>query len=128
MHLAATQAQFAGEAGGGLPLGNPPQDQDQLRRGLVGLGEDGARQDGVEAVALLAAIARKGRGTPSGTPLWGTTAGAAQAVRVQVLFQPCQAGVGVEQVVDGKVDHTGVLSCYCTLVAHEPSTFLALDV
>src|SRR5207244_11358813 len=99
---------FAGEAGGGLPLGNPPQDQDQLRRALVGLGEDGAGQHRVEAVALLAAIGRKGGRPPSGTPLVGATAGAAQAVRVQGRVQPGQAGGVVEQVVDGKVDHTSV--------------------
>jgi hypothetical protein len=42
VHLAPTQTQFAREPGGGLALGNPPQDQDQLRRGLMGLGEDSA--------------------------------------------------------------------------------------
>ncbi len=120
MHLTPTQIQLTREPGGGFPFGNPPQDQDQLRRGLVGLGEDGAGQHRVEAVALLAAIGRKGGRTSGGTPLGSATAGAAQAFGVQVLFQPGQAGLLVEQLVDGKVDHTRVLSCYCTLVAHEP--------
>jgi hypothetical protein len=50
----------------------------------VGLGEDGTGQHRGEAVAVLAAIGRKGGRTPSRTPLGGATAGAAQAVRVQV--------------------------------------------
>jgi hypothetical protein len=40
---------------------------------------------------------------------------------VQVLFQPGETSVAVEQVVDGKVDHPCVLSHPCTPIAHEPT-------
>jgi hypothetical protein len=73
MHLAAAQAQFACEPGGGLPFGNPPEDQDQLRGSLGSLGPDGPGQYRIEAVAVLAAIGRKGGRTLSGMPSWGAT-------------------------------------------------------
>jgi len=127
VHLPATEAQFPGEPGGALAFGDPAQDQHQLPRGLVRLGKDGPRQDGIEAVALLTAIGWERSRPPSGTAFGGTTARAAEALRVQVLFQPSETGVLGEQVGDGKVDHTGVLSHPCTPIAHEPKFQVTID-
>lgn len=112
VHPRAGNAKLPGQAGRTLALGNPTQHQDDLRRSLARLLEDGASQDGVVAAAGLAPISSPDtiyaialvHVAPS-----GAAPRALQALGVQMPFKPLLTFVFIEEFADGEIDHGAIL-------------------
>jgi len=78
---------------------------------LLRLGKRGARQQGVIAVTVTAAIGRKvfllAKEPSVGTP----AVGAMQPIGMQMVFQPLRTGIIIQQVRDGKINHAVLPWC-----------------
>ena len=101
----AVSVQLPGEPGGGLPLGDPPEDQEDLGRPAVGLVEDrpGERVEH-PAAAVTAVVQHRGAVSPvDPQAVAGVTARAGQAVGVEEVDQLLVAGVLVHELGDREV-------------------------
>jgi hypothetical protein len=107
----AADAEFAGELGGGHPLGDAAEDQEDLRGAAVGLVELGAGEAVEDPSAGLAAVVED-RGAVAAVDLQLVTGGAAwagQPVGVEEGEELGVAGVLVHVFSDGKI-HDGAPS------------------
>jgi len=114
----AVPVQFAGEPCGGLALGDPPEDQEDLRGPPVGLVEGGA-SEGIEhpAAGVTAVVEDRGAVPPVHLQgVAGLTARAGQAVGVEDLDELLVAGILVHELSDGEV-HGGLR---CSDLVHDP--------
>jgi hypothetical protein len=105
----AVPVQFAGQPRGGLALGDPPEDQQDLGRPPVGLVE-GSAGKGVEhpAAGVTAVVEDRGAVPPvSLQAAAGLTARAGQSVGVEDVDELLVAGVLVHKLGDGEV-HGGL--------------------
>jgi hypothetical protein len=106
--VGAVAAELAGQPGGGLPLGEAAEGQDQLGGPEPDAGQGGAGEGVEDAAAALAAVVQhRGAAAAVDPHLGGPTRGAAQAPGVQVCEQPGVAGVLVHEVSDREV-HGGL--------------------
>jgi len=104
VHLPAGDAEFSGQPGRGLTLGNAPQDQKKLRRALPGAREDGAAQRRVVSVARFAPQPREGARALGDPPVRAPAPGTLQSVRMQVFFEPDDARGLIHQLIYRPVD------------------------
>jgi hypothetical protein len=106
----AADADLAGELGGGLPLGDAAEDQEDLRGAQVGP-LPGGLSEHVEdaATALAAVIDDRGIGTAAVDveAVAGATAGAGEPLGVEQVEELLAASLLVHQVDDREVHEVG---------------------
>jgi hypothetical protein len=105
----AVPVQLAGQPRGGLALGDPPEDQQDLRGPPVGLVEGGAGERVEHPAAAVAAVVQDRGAVPAVDPqaVPGLTARADQPVGVEHGDELLVASVLVHELGDGEV-HGGL--------------------
>src|SRR5262245_39133515 len=121
--MLAVAAQLAGELGGGLALGDAPEDQEDPGGAAMGPLEEGPGP-GIEDAAAVAALVIQDRGPvavvdPEPLPL--PAAGAGQSLGVEQLDELAVAGVLVHGVVQGEVHRWALRATRC--ISYEPNPF-----
>jgi hypothetical protein len=119
----ARQRQFLGQDGGRLALADAAQQEHEQARLKVAAGEDGPAIQVVGALAFPAAVIDKATlvdAKLSRVLGGGTTAGTAQALRVEILLHPLDALLFIQQF-SYREDQSRSLTC--TNQLHEPRPF-----
>jgi hypothetical protein len=101
----AVPVQFTGQPRGGLALGDPPEDEEDLGGSPMGLVEGGAGEE-IEhpAAAVTAVVEDRGAVPPVDLQgVAGLTARAGEAVGVEDIDKPLVAGILVHELGDGEV-------------------------
>jgi hypothetical protein len=119
MQLLTRQAEFARQTRGRFAFGDAAEQENQGRGRLAGFFERRAGQQGVVAIAVATAVGRKVFLLPKEAAISAPTAGADEAIRVEVALQPDHADAGIEQLGNRKINHTAMIP-RCTLPTHEP--------
>jgi hypothetical protein len=108
--MLAADADLAGELRGGLPLGDAPEDQEDLGGAVMGAlpgGVGGHVEDPAAALAAVIDDRRVGTTAVDVEAVAGVTAGAGKSIGVEQIEEPLAASLLVHEVDDREVHEVG---------------------